>query len=222
MTGYTKLFGSIVASTIWREDDKTRIVWITMLALSNKDGIVEASIPGLADLSRVTVNECRRAVTKLEAPDPDSRTKAEQGRRIVPIDGGWRLVNHAKYRAKMGEAERREYLRLKQQEHRSKKAVSTVVNNCQQTSTPSTHTEADSDADTEAKKKTGSFSPASQKLQGASLVVAQKEFDRIITRVKEIRNSYDSHNEMSSEHRKELKSLSLRKSELKSQLGVAI
>jgi len=30
--GYTKLYSSIVASTMWREDDKTRIVFITMLA----------------------------------------------------------------------------------------------------------------------------------------------------------------------------------------------
>ncbi len=31
---YTKLFHSIVTSTIWRETDPTRIVWITMLALA--------------------------------------------------------------------------------------------------------------------------------------------------------------------------------------------
>ena len=47
MTGYTKLFGSIVDSTIWRESKETKIVWITMLAKANKEGIVEASLPGL-------------------------------------------------------------------------------------------------------------------------------------------------------------------------------
>lgn len=39
-SGSIKLFGSIVASTIWREDDKTRLVWITLLALSDRDGFV--------------------------------------------------------------------------------------------------------------------------------------------------------------------------------------
>lgn len=217
MIGYTKLFGSIVASTIWREDDKTRIVWITMLAISNKDGIVEASVPGLADLSRVTVEECRAAVAKLESPDPDSRTKAEEGRRILPIDGGWRLVNHAKYRAKMGESERREYLRLKQQEHRARKGVSTGVNKCKQTSTKSTHTDTDTDTDTKEKK--GSFSSASQKLQGASLVVAQKEFDRVEKSIKRLEDSYDSHQDMDPKDRASIRDLKARRTELLQELG---
>jgi hypothetical protein len=150
VTGYTKLFGSIVASTIWREDDKTRIVWITMLAIANRSGIVEASLPGLADLARVGVNECQQAVNKLSEPDEYSRTKDHDGRRIAPVDGGWHILNHAKYRAKMGSDERREYLKLKQQESRDrKKAVntpSTVVNNGQHSSSPSTHAEAEAEA----------------------------------------------------------------------------
>ena len=146
MTGYTKLFGSIVASTIWREDNDTRIVWITMLALANKDGIVEASIPGLADLSRVSVDKCRIAITKLESPDEDSRTKENEGRRIRPVDGGWLLLNHAKYRAKLNADERREYFRIKKQEQRS---VSNNVQQCPTDSTPSTQAEAEAEAEAE-------------------------------------------------------------------------
>lgn len=141
MNGYTKLFGSIVASTIWREDDKTRIVWITMLAMSNKQGEVEGSIPGLADLSRVTVDECRAAIAKLESPDPDSRSKDEEGRRILPIDGGWKLVNHAKYRAKLNAEDRRNYLAQKQAEFRARRKQE--VNNGKQKSTPVTVGNAD-------------------------------------------------------------------------------
>ena len=48
MAGYTKLFNSILQSTIWREDDKTRIVWITLLAMADKNGIAETSLPSLA------------------------------------------------------------------------------------------------------------------------------------------------------------------------------
>ena len=151
MTGYTKLFGSIVASTIWREDDKTRLVWITMLAIANKHGEVEASVPGLADLSRVSVPECRAALAKLEAPDPDSRSSEMDGRRIEKVPGGWRLINHAKYRAKLSVDERREYLAQKQREHRARQQMSTNVNNGQQMSTPSTQAEADTDAKAKAK-----------------------------------------------------------------------
>ena len=49
MSGYSKLFSEICDSTIWREPDHVRIVWITMLAKANKHGEVMASIPGLAD-----------------------------------------------------------------------------------------------------------------------------------------------------------------------------
>lgn len=153
MTGYTKLFGSIVASTIWREPHETRIVWITMLALANKIGIVEASIPGLADLARVTIPECEGALAALQSPDHYSRTKDHDGRRIEPVDGGWAILNHAKYRAKMGVDERREYLTAKKREERARDKVNTTstnVNNGADKSTPSTHAEAAPDAKAEA------------------------------------------------------------------------
>ena len=78
--GYTKLFGSIVASTIWREDDKTRLVWITMLAMKNERHMVEASIPGLADMARVSMAECQKALEKLSSRDKWSRNKEFDGR----------------------------------------------------------------------------------------------------------------------------------------------
>ena len=50
MSGYTKLFNSILASTVWSEPNETRIVWITLLAMADKNGIIEGSVPGLAVL----------------------------------------------------------------------------------------------------------------------------------------------------------------------------
>ena len=98
MSGYTKLFNSIVTSTIWTEDDKTRIVWITMLALADKHGEVQASIPGLARVAGVSVADCEKALEKFLSPDPYSRTPDDEGRRIESIEGGWVLLNHGKYR----------------------------------------------------------------------------------------------------------------------------
>lgn len=143
MSGYTKLFSSILASTIWREDDKTRIVWITMLAMSNKDGMVEGSIPGLADMARVTVDDCKGALSKLMSPDEYSRTKAFEGRRVKEVDGGWLILNHAVYRAKLSADERREYNRIKQAEWRQK--LSNEVNDNNRLLPPSAHTKAEAD-----------------------------------------------------------------------------
>lgn len=144
MSGYTKLFNSILASTIWRQDNATRIVWITLLAMSNRDGVAEGSVPGLADFARVSVRDARRALANLMAPDTDSRSKECEGRRIEEIDGGWRIINHAKYRAKMSADERREYNRVKQAEHRQRK--STNVKDVNDESALSAHTKADTKA----------------------------------------------------------------------------
>lgn len=151
MSGYTKLFNSILASTVWSEPNEVRIVWITMLAMANKDGVVEGSIPGLAVFARLSVEETRRALDRLSSPDEDSRSKELNGRRIQPIDGGWQLVNHGKYRQQMSADERREYLRVKQAEHRAKvKRQSTAVNTVSDKSTKSTHTAPAPAPDTEA------------------------------------------------------------------------
>ena len=128
MSGYTKLFNSILASTVWREPMEVRIVWITLLAMADKDGIAEGSVPGLADFARIPVEATRKAIARLSAPDPDSRSQEHEGRRIQAVDGGWQLLNHAKYRAKMGADERREYNRLKQAQYRSRLNPSITVN----------------------------------------------------------------------------------------------
>lgn len=119
-SGYTKLFGSIVASTIWREDDKTRLVWITLLALSDRDGYVAGSLPGLADLARVSIEDCEKAIVKLQQPDKYSRSSEHDGRRIQAIEGGWLILNRAKYRDLVPDDHRREVDRLRQQRHRKK------------------------------------------------------------------------------------------------------
>src|SRR3990167_6106902 len=121
MAGYTKLFGTLIGSSLWRlEPDATRLVWITMLAMANREGVVEASVPGLADFARVGLEECRDALRRLGGLDPESRSAEYGGRRIEAVDGGWRVLNHAKYREKMSCDDRREYMRQKQAEYRER------------------------------------------------------------------------------------------------------
>ena len=117
---YTKLFGKILDSTIWQEDNPTRIVWITMLAMSDKDGMVSGTVPGLARRAGVSLEECEVALKKFVSPDKYSNSQEFEGRRIERVDGGWRLLNHAKYRAMRHSEERREYKADKQREYRAK------------------------------------------------------------------------------------------------------
>ena len=125
--GFTKLFNTIVTSTIWQEDDQTRIVWITMLAISDAQGLVSAAIPGLANVAKVPVEATRKAVQILEDPDPDSRTEENEGRRIQKVEGGWQILNYLKYRRMLNEEERREYKAKWIAEKRKCQHVSTEV-----------------------------------------------------------------------------------------------
>lgn len=95
---YVKLFGSLLNSSMWCADVETKVVWITVLLLADGDGIVWGAVPGIARQAGVEVEACRRALAILTAPDPDSRTPDEDGRRLVAVDGGWRVVNARKYR----------------------------------------------------------------------------------------------------------------------------
>ena len=72
----------------------------------------------MADFARVSLEDCKDALSKLTKPDEYSRSRDHEGRRVEEVDGGWKILNHAKYRAKLNNDDRREYLRIKQQEHR--------------------------------------------------------------------------------------------------------
>lgn len=120
MPGYTKLFSSILQSTMWDEDVWTRVLWITMLALADRDGVVESSVPGLAHEARIPVDKTREGLKKLEAPDPDSRTPDNNGRRIERLIGGWKILNYEAYRHKHDADEVREKTRLRVQRYRER------------------------------------------------------------------------------------------------------
>jgi hypothetical protein len=113
MPGFTKLFGSIITSSIWCQDDVVLRVWIAMLALCDATGVVEGTVPGFANLARVTVPKLIKALAILTNPDPHSRTKDLEGRRLVEIPGGWQIVNYVAYRdrAQGKEGSRAPYLR---------------------------------------------------------------------------------------------------------------
>ena len=152
--GYTKLFSSIVTSTIWSEDSDTRVVWITLLALADANGFVASTVPGLARLSGVSLEACESALAKFQQPDKYSRSHDYNGRRIVLADGGFELLNHQKYRELRNEDDRRLQNREAQRRHRSRNKP---VSNCQQSKQWSAQAEAEAEAETRelAKRKRG-------------------------------------------------------------------
>lgn len=110
--GFVKIYGSILQSSVWLECAETRVLWITLLAMADRAGFVSASIGGLAHAANITREECEVGLAKLAGPDPDSKSKAYEGRRIRAGDGGWKILNYDKYRelrtaSQVAEAERK-------------------------------------------------------------------------------------------------------------------
>jgi hypothetical protein len=156
-TVYVKLFSSLLTSSVWAEDNATRIVWISMLCLADKDGDVRASPAGLARIANVSVEECQRALAVLLSPDAQSTTPDDDGRRIEQRQGGWHILNYVRYRQLRDEETRKQQWREAASRARAKKRD--VSNSHQKSSTShresaarhseSAHTDTDTETDTE-------------------------------------------------------------------------
>lgn len=129
MSTYTKLARSIVMSSIWSCADRTRIVWITMLALKDPDQIVRAKLSGLARAANVPLDDASAAIETLTSPDPESPNQPEQGRRIKPLDdgSGWFIINGQKYDGIGLSESRREEGRIRAARYRERHATSQEV-----------------------------------------------------------------------------------------------
>lgn len=158
---FTKLDSGITDSTIWQAPDTTRIVWITMMAMADQHGYVGASLPGLASRARVSLPACAEAIKAFLAPDEYSRTADFDGRRIAEADGGWILLNHAKYRAKISAEDKRERSRVAMAALRARRKAEanngqqlTPVNTCEPACTLLSQAEADNRSREEQEKNT--------------------------------------------------------------------
>lgn len=96
-----------------------------LVILSDKDGNVDMTPRAIAARTSYPIEVVEAGLKILTAPDPDSRIPDEGGRRLVLIDPdrswGWRIVNHAHYRAKGTGYEVREKARLRKRAERERK-----------------------------------------------------------------------------------------------------
>jgi hypothetical protein len=115
-----------------------------MLALSDQNGEVHASIPGLARLAGIDIQSTEKAIESFLSPDPYSRTPDNEGRRIAKIDGGWELLNHAKYRKMASKEDAKAATAERVRRHRERNAPVTLCN------APVTESRDIAEADTKA------------------------------------------------------------------------
>lgn len=94
----------LLDSSVWEESPTVRVLWITLLLVASEPGrrgTVDVTLRSLAARACLSPEETRAALDVLMGPDPRSRTKAAEGRRVEALDPsrdwGWRLVNWERY-----------------------------------------------------------------------------------------------------------------------------
>lgn len=121
MNTWTPLWSKIVDSSIWTESLQVRILFVTMLALKDRDHVVRRNPFELARRANLTEDEVVLALKVLESPDTKRKEPQDyDGRRIKKVEDGWLMLNGDKYRRMMQMCYRREYKAVKQAEYRDK------------------------------------------------------------------------------------------------------
>lgn len=141
---YVKVFSDLLGSSLWAMDAETCKVWITMLMMAEWDGLVRATAPGISHEARIPIEKTREAIAVFEAPDPDSRTPDNDGRRIQRVDGGYQIVNYIKYRETRDADTRRQQQAEASQRYRERHHASSCVISRHPASS---HTDTDTDTD---------------------------------------------------------------------------
>ena len=126
---FAKIFEQIFDSSI-AEDWQVRHVFEDLLKLCDREGIVDRTPESIARRTNVPLEIVTRALSILEAADPNSRNPEHEGRRIIRISGhrnwGWRIVNYEHYRRITCEDERRARNLEAVQRYREKKTAELV------------------------------------------------------------------------------------------------
>jgi len=101
--GYVPLFDHLTTGTLYGKWPDIGL-WPVLLSMADKHGRIDVTPQFIAGVTGLDIDEVAACIQRFCGPDKFSRTKADDGRRLEPIDPerewGWRVVNHAAYREK--------------------------------------------------------------------------------------------------------------------------
>lgn len=104
---YGRIVRGFFDSSINDTDPITRLVFIGMIVLSDRQGRLDLTVESLSRRLNLDLDATRHALTVLSSPDLSSRTPEHDGRRIVPLEPGrswgWLVVNKEQYRKSDGD-----------------------------------------------------------------------------------------------------------------------
>lgn len=102
MDTFAPVFSKIVNSSLWDEDDSVVKIFLTMIAVKDRDHVVRLSAYNIARMARKTEEEVLAALRVLSEPDKNRlEPQPHDGRRIQRVEddlgGGWLILNGEKY-----------------------------------------------------------------------------------------------------------------------------
>lgn len=120
MAPYGKVHDCLFGSSIMEEDLEIRWIWVCMIIIADKNGIVDETMMSLARRFNVPLKSIKKAISSFLKPDVNSRTIDSDGRRLKPIrkSFGWRIINYQYYRDLSTSQDRAEYMKEYMQEYR--------------------------------------------------------------------------------------------------------
>ena len=93
---WVPIFSRIVDSSLWGEPDFVVKVFITMLALKERDHVVRMSAYAIGERAKKTEKEVLEALSILASEDKRRlEPQPFDGRRIEKVEGGWLILNGA-------------------------------------------------------------------------------------------------------------------------------
>lgn len=162
--GYTPAFDSIYTGTLYGKWP-TAAVWASLIPLIDARGEINLSPEAIAGMTGWPLELLLQGLEALCEPDPRSRSKAEDGRRLVLIDAnrdwGWRVVNVSLYREKAAGlnqiADGRNAEKVRRYKERHRQTPEDTGGHRQTPGTP--HSDSDTNASKSAPKARGSRLP---------------------------------------------------------------
>lgn len=167
---FAKIFKGIYYGSMKATNETMRMareVFVCLCAHADRDGVVEyMNEEMLAALVGYDVDQIRAAVAVLEAPDAESRTPDEDGRRLIRLEPcGWRIVTYEKYRGIRDEDDRRRQNREAQERKRVRERQPEISLTSAVGQPSSAQAEADGEVEVEVKR--ASSTPAASALNGS-------------------------------------------------------
>ena len=212
---YAKIFNQIFDSSI-ADHWMFRHVFMDLLVLADKDGIVDMTHEAIACRTRIPMKIIREAIKFLEAPDYKSRTPDDDGARIRRLDDhrewGWVINNYDRFREIATEHDRREKTAARVRRHREKIRKPQQKGGC---NAPVTLRNA------HVTPVSASVSVSGTNITPSKAVILDKELDRVLKRINTLRSIYSGLNsKWEKHHKEEIQNLKKRRDEIKQLLEI--